>query len=266
MELAGKRILITRPAGRAVDLVQAIGAAGGIAVHVPMLTIEPLDAQRDAEQWQRTAHNLQHIADFRRVIAISINAVHYGMQAFERLGLRNQPGLHAGNIDWYAIGAATAAEFARWNIVAHGGGDGATSEALLALPDLQNVRDESILILRGVGGRETLAGVLRERGARVEYAECYRRSAPLLDAQQAQLLGAGGFDAVCVNSAETLRNLHGCLDAAPNADRDGYRGTPLLVPSERVAQLAAELGFRRAIVAANAGTEATLETLRGLPS
>lgn len=271
MELAGMRILITRPADRAVDLQQAIAAAGGIAVHVPMLTIVPLDAQRDVEQWRQTTHHLQHIADFRRVIAISINAVHYGMQWFERLGLDSQPGLRAGHIDWYGIGAATAAEFARWNIVAHGGGNGATSEALLALPDLQNVRGESILILRGVGGRETLAGTLRERGARVEYAECYRRSAPLLDAQQVQLLCDGGFDAVCVNSAETLRNLHGCFDAAPDAaaaqsSRDRYRNTPLLVPSERVAQLAAELGFRRAIVAANAGTEATLETLRALSS
>jgi uroporphyrinogen-III synthase len=259
--LAGQRVLVTRPAGRAADLVAAITAAGGSAVQVPMLAVEPLDAQRDAEQWQRTARNLQRLASYRRVIAISVNAVHYGMQRLQQL----QGVTAAAGIDWYGIGVATAAEFARWGIDARGGGDGATSEALLALPELQQVRGESILILRGVGGRETLAGVLRERGASVEYAECYRRSTPQLDAQQLLLLQQGGFDAVCVNSAETLRNFFTAATAAdPAALRTGYRTAALLVPSARVAQLAAELGFERVIVAANAGTEATLTALRAL--
>jgi len=43
---------------------------------------------------------------------------------------------------------------------------------------------------------------------------------------------------------------------------EAYRGMALLVPSERVAQRAAELGFRSVVTAANAGTAATLTTLR----
>lgn len=258
--LAGRRILITRPAGRADDLSAAIAAAGGTAVHVPMLVVEPLDAQRDAAEWQRAAQNLQRLATYRRVIAISINAVHYGMQWLQQSQGPTAPS--ATGIEWYGIGAATAAEFGRWGIVARGGGLGATSEALLALPELQQVRGESILILRGVGGRETLAGVLRERGAEVDYAECYRRTAPRLDDSQRRLLQQAGFAAVCVNSAETLRNF---FDAANSALPSGsYRTTALLVPSERVARQAEELGFERVIVAANAGTEATLTALCAL--
>jgi uroporphyrinogen-III synthase len=265
LALSGQRILITRPAGRADDLAAAIAAAGGSAVHVPMLAVEPLAA--DDAQWRRAAHNLRQLAAYRRVIAISVNAVHYGLQCLERV--QGSAVVPAG-IDWYGIGAATVAEFARWGIDARGGGSGATSEALLALPELQQVRGESILILRGVGGRETLAGILRKRGARVDYAECYRRAEPRLDPAQQQLLQRADFSAVCINSAETLRNffdaIHSAMlriDAAaptgtPGAD---YRAVPLLVPSERVAQLAAELGFERVIVAANAGTEATLTAL-----
>jgi uroporphyrinogen-III synthase len=322
-ELAGQRILITRPAGRADDLAAAIAGAGGVAVHVPMMTVEPLDAGRDAEHWQRAMQNLQQLATYRRVIAISVNAVHYGMRWLR--DLQGPAAISKAGIEWYGIGAATAAEFARWGLDARGGGEGATSEALLALPDLQQVRGESILILRGVGGRETLAGVLRERGANVEYAECYRRGAPRLDAAQRLLLRRAGFAAVCVNSAETLRNFFDAANSSalradapavtsalqvdapavtstlradapavtsalqvdhpavfPALDTDvpavtatlrtdgsasiseEYRTTALLVPSERVAREASELGFERVIVAANAGTEATLAALCAL--
>lgn len=258
--LNGRRVLITRPRDRADELLRAIAAEGGSAVHVPLLAVEPLDARRDAAQWRVTDDRLRALARYRRVIAISVNAVHYGMQWLAAAGVEHG----ATRIDWYGIGAATAAEFARWGITAHGGGAGATTEALLALPDLQNVRGETILILRGVGGREALAAALQARGARVDYAECYRRCAPRLDAAQLALLRGGGFDAVCVNSAETLRNLHDSVVGDATA-WDGYRRTALLVPSARVAQLAAELGCARVVVAANAGTEATLASLRTLP-
>jgi uroporphyrinogen-III synthase len=255
--LAGQRILVTRPDGRAGDLIAAIAAAGGEALHVPLLAVEPLDATRDAESWQRTERNLRQFAKYRRIIAISVNAVHYGLAWLERL--HGTELAARSDVRWYGIGAASAAELARWGIDARGGGDGATSEALLALPELQQVQGESILILRGVGGRETLAGVLRSRGADVAYAECYRRAAPTLDESQRQLLQRGGFDAICVNSAETLHNLVEVARAA--ARYDAYAATPLLVPSARVASLAAEAGFARVLVAANAGTEATLAAL-----
>lgn len=255
-DLNGLRILVTRPRERADDLLAAIAAAGGRAVHVPLLAVEPLDALRDAEAWRATERKMRELARYRRVIAISVNAVHYGLQwlAADDVVVPEQ-------IEWYGIGAATAAEFARHGIAAHGGGAGATSEALLALPDLQNVRGESILILRGIGGREALADALRARGASVDYAECYRRCAPRLDAEQQALLRECAFDAVCVNSAETLRNLHASL---PAAAWERYCATPLLVPSERVAQAATALGCKRVVVAANAGTDATLASLRAV--
>jgi uroporphyrinogen-III synthase len=255
--LAGLRVLVTRPQGRADDLQRAIVAAGGSVEHVPMLAIEPLDALRDAAQWRATEDKLRHVARYRRVIAISVNAVHYGVP-----WLQSQAAGIADGIVWYGIGAATAAEFARFGIAAHGGGAGATSEALLALPDLQNVRGETILILRGIGGRETLAGALRERGAEVEYAECYRRAAPRFDEAARALLRRAGFDALCVNSAETLQHLADAIRAV--ATWDDYRGVPLLVPSERVARQAVELGFERPLVAADAGTPATVAALSQL--
>ena len=59
---------------------------------------------------------------------------------------------------------------------------GMNTEALLKLPELHQIDGQRFLILRGVGGRETLATQLRARGAHVDYAECYRRVEPILDA------------------------------------------------------------------------------------
>jgi uroporphyrinogen-III synthase len=259
-DLAGLRVLVTRPADRADDLLDAIAAAGGSAVHIPMLTITALDAQRDTLQWQHTTECFQRLANYRRIIAISVNAVHYGMAWIERCAAEKDLDAARNNATWYGIGAATIAELAQRGIAARGGSAGATSEALLAAADLQNVRGEAILILRGVGGRETLAGVLRERDATVDYAECYRRSAPLLDADQSSVLRGAAFDAVSVNSAETLQNLADHL--TPLQALEKYCELPLLVPSHRVAERAGELGFRRIANAANAGTAATLTALR----
>jgi uroporphyrinogen-III synthase len=280
MHLDGLRVLITRPAGRADDLLRAIAAAGGNPTHVALLTVSPLDAQNDAAVWQHTEYCIRRLPHYQRIIAISVNAVHHGMAWIAAAWPSQTDAPHAlqlpPHLAWYGIGAATIAEFARTGIAARGGSAGATSEALLALPELRAVRGEAILILRGIGGRETLAGVLRERGASIDYAECYRRSAPQLDSGEQQLLLSAAFDAVCVNSAETLQNLWHYLQLitlqsvalqptnTSMALQSQYQRMALIVPSERVAALAAKLGFLSIVTAANAGTAATLTALHDI--
>lgn len=255
MQLSGKRILITRPAGRADDLCAAIAAQGGSAVHIPLLGVAALDPVGDAALCAKTRAQIAALASYQRVIAISVNAVHFGVQ-----WLAAQHDLTAlpGGITWYGIGGATIAEFARNHIVARGGSVASSSEALLALPELQSVAGENILILRGIGGRETLAATLRARGAQVDYAECYRRVAPQLGAEHNAELQTAAFAAVCVNSAETLGNLAQLANTAALAR---LQRTALIVPSARVGAEAAALGFSRVKVAVNASTAATLQAL-----
>lgn len=254
--LQSLRVLVTRPQGRADALIEAITAHGGTAVHIPLLAVVALDEQRDAAICQHTEQRFRTLDRYQRIIAISVNALHFGMP-----WLKQYWSTLPTHIAWYGIGAATIAAFADYGIDAHGGNAATqtmTSEALLAVNDLQQLHGERILILRGVGGREQLATALRERGAQVDYAECYRRSEPELSAEQKTQLQAMAFDAISVNSQETLQNLWQCL---PSAARELACRCALIVPSERVAAAARQLGFTHVITADNAGTQATVMAL-----
>jgi uroporphyrinogen-III synthase len=120
------------------------------------------------------------------------------------------------------------------------------SEALLELPDFgaERIRGRRVVIFRGDTGRETLGEGLRARGAQVEYVACYRRGRPQADPA---LLAEGGIDAVTVTSSEGLRNL---VEMAGTTAAARLKSTPLFVAHRRIADEAARLGFREAIVTA----------------
>ena len=137
---------------------------------------------------------------------------------------------------------------------------GFNSEALLALPAMQDVSGQRIVIFRGDGGREYLADTLRERGARVEYIAAYRRVRPESDnAHLLQLWRHQQISIVLVNSAESLKNL---WEMVGTTGRSLLTRTPLLVVSERLVGLAGELGFvDPPVVADNATDQAVLDAL-----
>jgi uroporphyrinogen-III synthase len=252
MDLTGLRVLITRPRGRGETLAAAIRAAGGSVAEVPLLAVEPLDPRRDADRCEIADIRLQQLDRYDVIIVISMNAVSMGLERASRFW----PSWPAGP-RWYAIGAATAEALRPWGIDAVAPSGGMYSEVLLAQPELQDMEGEHVLLIRGIGGRETLADTLRARGAIVVYAECYRRVEPVLNAAERATLAAPA-DVICVNSAETLMNLWNNLPTPVPAEI--YRRA-LIVPSTRVAEKARELGFQHVITAANAGTAATLDAL-----
>jgi uroporphyrinogen-III synthase len=101
-------------------------------------------------------------------------------------------------------------------------------------------------------GRELLGDTLTARGARIEYAECYRRGKPAADT--GPLLSAwarGELDAIVVTSSEGLRNL---FDMVGTAGQTWLKKTPLVVPHARIAETARALGLPL-VVEAEAGDE-----------
>jgi uroporphyrinogen-III synthase len=232
--LQGRAILVTRPRSQAGFLAQRIHEAGGEALLMPTLEIEPIDASPELERV------LSRIADCVLAVFVSGNAVRCGWPRIEARG-----GWPAG-LRAAAVGRGTAqalrAHGVREVIVPDGDAD---SEALLALPQLRDVRGWRVIVFRGVGGREQLAQALRARGAQVEYAECYRRSKPA-DAPTAALgrLRAGTLHAITATSGEGLSNLLELLgDAAPLA-----LPVPVFAMHAHIGERARALGFAQVVV------------------
>jgi uroporphyrinogen-III synthase len=238
--LAGRGIVVTRPRELAGNLAGLIEREGGRALRFPAIEIEDLPPPAALRELER----------FDLAVFISPTAaakVMAQVPAWPR-GLRTA-----------AVGAGTRRELERRGLAGVLAPEGAAdSEALLALPELASAGAKRVVIFRGGEGRRLLGDALAARGARVEYAECYRRRRPAAD--PAPLLAEwerGAVHAVTVSSAEGFDNLLGLLGerGAPR-----LRATPLFVPHARVAAHAAGEGVRE-VVLAGPGDAAVLERL-----
>ena len=231
MSLKGKGVVVTRPASLAQGLASLVEGAGARVFLFPAVEIEPLTPAQPAGK-------------IDLALFISPTAVREGLKFLPQGFLPQGPRIVAlshgtrRELERHGIPGAMAAE------------EGADSEALLALAELQQVAGRRIAIFRGEGGRELLGETLRGRGARVEYVECYRRVRPRSD--PAPLLAAwksGGLHAVTVSSAQGLANLFALLDPGL------LHGLPLFVPHARVADEARRLGAGQTRVAGPADDE-----------
>lgn len=230
--LAGRTVLVTRPAHQAQGLAERIRAAGGDAFVFPALAIE-------AVPHAELAASLARLPTADVLVFASPNAARFGMAAIRAAG-----GLPP-SARVFAVGPGTARALADAGLGSAIVPDGQDSEALLALPALQDVAGRQVLIVRGVGGRPLLADTLAARGAQVAFLECYRRSCPHGD--PAPLLArwqAGGIDAVTVASAETLHNLARLLG---QAGMPLLLNTPVFAPHAKIADAARRFGAARAI-------------------
>ncbi len=214
--LAGAGVLITRPRHQAAEVQAAVAAAGGRPVLFPVMAIEPVPA--DDVRAQLSVSTEPDI-----VIFVSPNAVRHGIA-------------HAAGGRIGVIGPATrrAVEAAGHEVDIEPAG-GFDSEHLLATPELADVDDKVVRIVRGRSGRELLAETLEARGARVEYLAVYERVVPKPGADELERLGSlwteGAIAVVIVMSVESLDNL---VQMLPDACRQRLANTRLVTPAPRV--------------------------------
>jgi uroporphyrinogen-III synthase len=233
--LAGKGIVVTRPAHQAQALARLIEGAGGRPILFPVIEIRDVD---DARPFLDIVDRLD---EFDLAVFISPNAVSRAMRPIlERRAL--PPRLKVA-----AIGGASVRALADYGVAGViAPRERYDSEALLELPELAAPSGRRVVIFRGQGGRELLGETLSARGARVEYAECYRRARP--DTDPAPLVAAwtrNALDAVTVTSSDGLRNLHAMVGETGRAH---LLRTPLFAPHPRIAETARGLAIGKVIV------------------
>ena len=225
--LAGVGVIITRPARQAAGITRQLAALGARPIVFPAIAILP-PANRASLDAAHAALDQYDIAIF-----VSANAVEYGVPA---------PDAWPARLLALAPGPGTAAALAATGIAdATIPATTFDSDGLLALPDLRDVSGKRILIFRGEGGRGELGEVLRGRGAKVDYAECYRRAMPATGASGlSEVLREGRAHALTLTSSEGLDNLCALLEAE---DMRRLRQLPAFAPHPRIAQHAREKGF-----------------------
>ena len=127
------------------------------------------------------------------------------------------------------------------------------------MPQMQQMNGQRCLIVRGEGGRDELAVALRSRGANVEYLDVYKRIIPSIDSSQVDILVAQDkLDVITITSGEALQNL---LIMLGEKDRQRLFDVPLVVVSDRIGQIAADIGFKRIAVTHDPSDTAILETV-----
>lgn len=242
--LHGRHIVITRPIGQAGKLTGLIKEAGGEVVSFPLIEIAPLD------NFQAFEEVMSRLNAFDWAIFISSNAVQNAMPLVSKLKLPS-------HLKFAAIGPSTAAELSKFGVqntlIPQ---DRFDSESLLALPEMQAVNNQKVMIFRGVGGREVLADTLKSRGAEVHFAECYQRINPQKDLSTITMLSQQGeLDAIVITSSEAMRHL---LAMANN--QEWLKNVKLCVNQARIAEETNQLSLH-VHVATAPGDEAMLACL-----
>ncbi len=248
MILNGAHVLVTRPEHQAENLSRLIEQRGGIAVRFPTLEIVSLD---EAVSVKTTLDNPD---SFHWIIFISANAVNFALQANGgKIG-------YSKSVRFAAVGQSTALAMKMAGLpVDLVPETGYNSEALLAMPQLQQAEGQNFLSVRGEGGRDQLATTLRSRGAAVSYLEVYKRIIPRVDSSSVvEMLLKHRLDVITVTSAEALQNLNFMLGKKNNKL---LTLIPLVVISDRIRRQAFDMGFNRITVTDSPIDTAILETV-----
>jgi len=241
--LKHKKILVTRPLGRADKLCQLINDSGGEAIHYPVIEIIP------ANKTPQLLKIINNLPLYDVAIFISPSAV---IETLNQFSLPNE-------MNVVAIGRKTELILKEHGIKTSIKSTGFNSEVLLKHPVFQseNIKHKKIVIFRGVGGRELLANELKARGAITDYAETYQRTLarlPPLTTKQIKQLAA-----ITISSNEGLDNLMLLVNKQQTIVE-----IPIIVASPKTFGSAKSYGFRSIHLADNASDEACFSTITEL--
>lgn len=234
------RVLVTRPQPQADEWVARLRGRGVDAVALPLIGIADVaDPQPLVAAWR----SLHGAAAPALVVYVSPNAV--ARFHAHRPSARPWPAA----VQAAAPGPGTAQALAAQGVPAANlvqpAADSAQfdSESLWLQLRQHDWRGRAVWIVRGEGGRDTLADHLRAAGAELHFVQAYRRGPPAWgEAERARLaaaLAAPAHHLWLLSSSEALGHLRGL---APAAD---WSASAALASHPRIAQAARTLGFGR---------------------
>lgn len=192
--LAGRHLVITRPAEQAGLLHRLLQQAGAQVTALPLIAIQPPSHPETLDGV------LAKLSEFQLAIFVSPSAIDAVTSRLKKPWPANTriavigPG-SARRAEELGLPPALQPE------------QQFDSEGLLALPELQDMTGQRVIVFRGNGGRELLPDTLTQRGAQVERIESYQRTQPQLSPETLQQLTQEAPDGWILTSSEALDNL-----------------------------------------------------------
>ena len=167
-------LISSRPQGTNVQLSDDLKNSEIKLLSFPLTEIHPLN------NYQIFDGVIENIKTYQHIIFISTNAVHFFLERVKKLSLQIPK-----NLIFSSIGPTTKLLLQKkLSVDVHSPIKTFDSEHLLKEKIYNNVEGQKILIIRGEGGRETLKNALEEKGATVNYGECYLRKYVDIDLNQ----------------------------------------------------------------------------------
>ncbi|AJP49460.1 hypothetical protein PG1C_06135 [Rugosibacter aromaticivorans] len=234
MTLAGRHVVITRPAGQAGHLATLLVEHGAHPVFFPVLAIQ------NCEDITPVLEAAIALDTYDLAVFVSPNAIEEALDIIlpRRAWPAHLPAIVLGKMSEQALIRRGITNVISPPLRFD-------SEALLELPELVAAAGKRIIIFRGDTGRELLSETLIARGAKVHHVACYRRLAskadpgPLLKRWE-----TGTLDAVTLTSSEGLRYF---FEMIGHLGQAWLKKTPVFVTHQRIVTQASALGLQQVI-------------------
>lgn len=235
MNLYPLKIINTRPEHQASKLSKLLRQHGGAVFDIPALAIAPTE-----DGWLQM---LPDLLDIDQVIFTSRNAVDFFCAKLNALKTS-----WPTKIKITCIGKATANALDKFALNVDFMPLQANSDKLLALDNFKNPSNQTILLIKGIGGHsQIIAAELKNRGAKVLVLDVYQRVPPPIDVQKIEVLWHNRqADIIIFTSCQAMQSFLGAVTVPL---RIWLQQLTWLVISERLADEAKKLGVHNIIVA-----------------
>jgi uroporphyrinogen-III synthase len=204
LPLDGRRVLVTRAAGQASKLSEALRALGAEPVEVPVLEIRP------PEFFEPLDGALRELDKYDWLLFTSANAVRALVERSAALGISIEK---AAMPQVAAVGEATATAARNAGFAIALVPESYIAESLVEIFAVR-AAGRRVLLARASVARDVIPDALRAAGAQVDVVEAYRNVLPEDAPEALRAALAGGVDAVTFTSSSSVTHLKEAAEKA----------------------------------------------------
>lgn len=249
--LRGTRVLVTREASQAPELIERLERAGARPISCPLIAFGP---PKDESEMDST---FARIRTFDGLVFTSANAVRF---FFDRV-LRHPGALeNICRLPAYAVGPATAKALVEKGLSVRPLPERFQAEGLCDLLRHEDLKGKRFLFPRAREGRNVLPTFFRDRGASLELVVVYETRAAVENRDRLRfLLAERAFDCVTFTSPSSVQAY--AEFASPAPPQLPWRDIPAACIGEVTAEAARSAGLKTVFAASTSTLDGLVEAL-----